>query len=79
MINNGILLRVDIHRLFDKGYITVTRNHNVEVSKAIKEEFENGRDYYRHHGKPLLILPHQDWERPGEEYLSWHNENVFIG
>jgi putative restriction endonuclease len=78
-VKNGILLRADIHRLFDKGYMTITTEHKVEVSRAIKEEFQNGRDYYKYHGNSLLILPYQDWERPGEEYLAWHNEEVFIG
>lgn len=32
-ISNGILLRTDIHTLFDKGYITIDENYIVEVSK----------------------------------------------
>lgn len=43
---NGLLLRADLHKLFDTGYITVTDSYHVEISKRIKEEFENGRDYY---------------------------------
>jgi len=45
-INNGILLRADIHKLFDADYVTVTREYQFEVNRRIKEEFENGRDYY---------------------------------
>ena len=76
-VNNGILLRADIHRLFDTGYLTVTPEHHVEVSRKIREEFENGRDYYQYHGKPLIVLPDQVWEKPGREFLKWHNERVF--
>jgi len=49
LVSNGILLRRDLHALFDKGYVTITPAMRVEVSRTIREEFENGRDYYRHH------------------------------
>jgi putative restriction endonuclease len=77
-VNNGILFRSDIHKLFDTGYVTISPDHHFEVSKRIKEEFENGRDYYAMHGK-LLQLPLDKKLRPGSEFISWHNENVFRG
>ncbi len=43
---NGLLLRRDVHSLFDAGYVTVTPEFRFEVSRRIREEFENGRDYY---------------------------------
>ena len=43
---NGLLLRRDIHSLFDAGYVTVTPDLHFEVSRRIKEEFDNGRHYY---------------------------------
>ena len=52
-VNNGLLLRADIHRLFDQGYVTVTPDHRVEVSRRLREEFENGRSYYPYQGTPL--------------------------
>jgi len=76
-VSNGILLRSDIHKLFDTGYITVTKDLKVEVSKRIKEEFMNGREYYQYHGKDLLILPQKATERPEAIYIEWHNNNVF--
>ncbi len=30
---NGLLLRSDIHKLFDSGYITITKDFKIEVSK----------------------------------------------
>lgn len=78
-IRNGLLLRSDIHTLFDSGYITVTDDYTVEVSKRLKEEFENGRDYYRHHGNKLIVLPEQEYAKPMREYLHWHNEQVYRG
>src|SRR5271166_5711235 len=45
--SNGVLLRRDIHSLFDAGYVTITPTLKFEVSRRIKEEFENGRQYYK--------------------------------
>ena len=50
---NGLLLRRDIHSLFDAGYVTVTPSRHFEVSRRIKEEFDNGRHYYELHGLPI--------------------------
>ncbi|MDE0148350.1 MAG: HNH endonuclease [Rhodospirillaceae bacterium] len=75
---NGLLLRRDIHSLFDSGYVTVTPSHHFEVSGRIKEEFENGRDYYALHGRPIAV-PTLAEQRPDPRVLSWHNEHCFRG
>jgi putative restriction endonuclease len=77
-VNNGILFRRDLHALFDKGYITISPTMHVEVSSRIKTEFENGKDYYRHHGN-LIRLPAKPADRPSPEFLEWHNNNVYRG
>ena len=76
--SNGLLLRRDIHSLFDAGYVTVTPSLNFEVSAAIREEFENGRDYYALHGTQIRV-PEELTQRPSRETLAWHNENIFKG
>jgi putative restriction endonuclease len=78
VLSNGILLRADIHKLFDAGYVTVTPDHHFLVSRRIKEEFENGRDYYALDGS-LIRLPQNPLERPDAGALSWHNEVRFQG
>ena len=78
-VNNGLLLRSDMHKLFDAGYLTVTSEYQIEVSQRIREEFENGRNYYPYHGKKLVVLPDLDFEHPGKEYLEWHNNCVYRG
>ena len=78
-LSNGILLRADIHKLYDTGYMTLTKDLRVEVSSRIKEEFENGRAYYEFHGKPLLILPQNPADHPSPEYIEWHNNNMYNG
>ncbi|MGA2468998.1 MAG: HNH endonuclease [Thermodesulfobacteriota bacterium] len=77
-VSNGILFRSDIHKLFDSGYVTISDDYHFEVSKRIREEFENGRDYYSMHGRSLYLPPDKGL-RPGSEFISWHNENVYRG
>ena len=75
-ISNGLLLRSDMHKLFDAGYITITKDHKVEISKRIREEFENGKEYYQYHGKELLNLPERQLNKPDSKFIEWHN-NIF--
>jgi len=77
-VSNGILMRRDIHALFDRGYVTITPSMTVEVSRRIREEFENGRDYYRLHGGAIR-LPADVRDHPSREYLDWHNTNIYRG
>ncbi len=77
-VDNGLLLRSDIHKLFDTGYVTITEDHRFEVSRRIKEEYENGKDYYAMHGNNLFI-PRNHTLRPSNEFISWHNEHVYRG
>lgn len=78
-ISNGILLRSDMHKLFDGGYLTITNDFKVEVSSRIKEEFQNGKEYYKYHGNDLLILPDREIDKPNENYIDWHNTNIYRG
>jgi putative restriction endonuclease len=77
-VGNGMLLRSDIHRLFDKGYLTITPAHRIEVSNRLREDFSNGRSYYPFHGKQIA-LPADRVEYPDPAMLGWHNENRFLG
>lgn len=72
-VSNGILLRSDLHNLFDLGYLTVSLDYKIEVSRRIREEFENGRDYYALHGRRLTVLPARTEAQPAREFLEWHN------
>jgi putative restriction endonuclease len=76
-VSNGILFRSDIHTLFDQGYVTVAPGGRFEVSCRIREDFENGRDYYRLAGT-RLILPDDPAKRPNDQTLRWHNEAKFL-
>jgi len=79
LVPNGLLLRSDLHILFDEGYVTVNEDLRVEVSGRIREQYENGREYYQYRGKPLLKVPGAADERPSKEFLRWHNEEKYLG
>ena len=72
-------LRSDVHKLFDTGYLTVTSDLKVEISKRIKEEFENGKEYYQFHGGDLFNLPNRIQDKPANRFIDWHNENIYKG
>ena len=78
-VSNGLLLRSDFHRLFDAGLITVTPELRVEVSPRIREEWFNGKNYYRLHGQRLITIPENQTHQPDPEYLRWHNEQRYRG
>lgn len=78
-LSNGILLRSDMHKLFDSGYLTITKDRKVEISSRIKEEYQNGKEYYQYHGKDLLYLPNKEIDRPNERFIEWHNEKIYKG
>jgi putative restriction endonuclease len=77
-IRNGLLLRADLHRLFDTGYVTVTPELCLEVSPRLREEYKNGRSYYPLHGSRLDV-PFEETNRPERQFLEWHNQHVFRG
>lgn len=59
-------------------WIGVTDNDTIlEVSRRLREEYENGRYYYLFHGNRLHHLPINLAEHPSNELLIWHNERVF--
>ncbi|MEP7219684.1 MAG: HNH endonuclease [Bacteroidota bacterium] len=77
-VSNGLLLRSDLHLLFDRGLITISPEYAIEVSGRIRELYENGRIYYALHGKEIA-LPDLVQERPARRFLEWHNQEVYKG
>ncbi len=74
---NGLLLRADFHRLFDAGLVSVTPDLRVRVSQRIKEEWFNGKVYYRLDNEPLSVVPIHPSMRPDPDRLDWHYRNRF--
>ncbi|MGH9929236.1 MAG: HNH endonuclease, partial [Pyrinomonadaceae bacterium] len=75
--SNGLLLRSDLHRLFDRGYLGVEPDTlKIRVSPRIREEFENGRDYYELDDR-VLRTPMDPFALPSIEKLTQHYATVF--
>lgn len=75
-VQNGLILRTDLHRLYDVGYVTVTPELRLEVSARLKDEFDNGRTYYEMAGRTVAV-PSDPRLRPSRDALLWHADHVF--
>lgn len=78
LVDNGLLLRSDVHRLYDRGYVTVTPDHRFLVSRRLKDDFENGEPYFPYHGQGIWVPSRHDL-RPRRDSLQWHADSVFRG
>lgn len=74
---NGLLLRRDLHALFDQHYVSIDEKMNFVVSRRIREEFENGREYYGLHGRKIAD-PVDAKHKPSVAALEKHRA-LFIG
>lgn len=77
-VDNGILLRRDLHCLYDRGYVTVTPDYLFRVGNRLRDEFKNGRSYYGLNGSAIEVPAREIW-RPKKEFLDWHVQEVFKG
>ncbi len=75
-VDNGILLRSDVHTLFDRGYLGVDQEFRLCVSPRIRNEFGNGKEFYATEGNKISLPLHPN-NQPSLEFLSWHFEEVF--
>ncbi len=65
-VSNGLLLRSDIHRLFDTGYVGVTPDYKFVVSDRLRGDFSNGRSYCALSGRPIeLPAAREEWPKGG--------------
>jgi putative restriction endonuclease len=65
-IDNGILLRSDIHRLFDLGYVTISGAGELRVSAKLRDQWHNGRVYYELERSQIRVPSDSD-SRPARE------------
>ncbi|MEJ3750039.1 HNH endonuclease [Actinomycetes bacterium KLBMP 9797] len=75
-LDNGLLLRSDVHTLYDRGYLGVDPQHRLLVSPRLRDEFGNGDQFYARAGQPIA-LPERRADRPHAEFLEWHLDEVF--
>jgi len=76
--SNGLLLRTDIHRLFDLGYVTVTGANRFAVSERLKANFDNGVHYYAMQGTEIAT-PRAGFAPPAPAALEWHRQHRYLG
>jgi putative restriction endonuclease len=75
-VSNGLLLRRDIHSVFDAGYLTFDEDLRVVVSDRVRTEFNNGNEYRRLQGEKLRLPPNPKFQ-PDPARFKWHRENRF--
>lgn len=63
-IQNGLLLRVDLHKMFDSGLLAIEENYRVIVSKIVTSEY-----YQSFNGKPIS-LPCDKYNHPSTDALK---------
>lgn len=71
-IRNGLLLRVDIHRLYDNGLIYIDKDYIIHVSHKITDT-----PYYQFNGK-MISLPIDSYDYPSKEALELKKQNFRI-
>lgn len=76
-VDNGLLLRSDVHTLFDRGYLGVDPTFKLHVSKRLRDEFGNGDEFYERAGS-VIALPERKIDQPNAEFLTWHMDQVFL-
>lgn len=75
-VDNGLLLRSDLHKLFDLGYVTVTPAGDFRVSSKLRETWMNGKIYYAM-DRQTIRMPSNSISQPSQQFLQWHNDAVF--
>ncbi|RDI05494.1 HNH endonuclease [Flavobacterium sp. AG291] len=67
-VQNGLLLRVDIHRLFDNNLIFIDGDYVIHVSDLV------GNEYYKRFDGKKITLPDIESEYPSTEALELKRE-----
>lgn len=68
-VQNGLLLRSDIHTLFDLGLLVITEDYHVKLSKAALED-----DSYANLESTQLLLPGDQAHYPSLDALGRHRK-----
>ncbi|MGQ0552699.1 MAG: HNH endonuclease [Planctomycetota bacterium] len=78
-IQNGLLLRADLHKLYDAGLITISPdNYRLKVSERVRAEYSNGHEYYDMEKDGVAVeRPKNRAAWPSPDALAWHREVVF--
>lgn len=77
-VQNGICLDALHSSAFERGLITVDLQYRVRLSSTLKDHLTTAifNDYFKRYENTVIHLPRR--ARPAAEFLSYHNENVFV-
>lgn len=75
-LDNGLVLRSDVHTLFDSGYLGIDEHHKLHVSPRLWTDFGNGKEFYSKAGE-AIALPERKADRPARDAVQWHMDEVF--
>jgi putative restriction endonuclease len=76
---NGLCLNSIHDQAFDKGFLTVTTDYKIKISDAVFEHPENESisDFFLKYNSKKISLPDKFF--PSQEFLEYHNANIFRG
>lgn len=64
-VTNGLLLRADIHTLYDVQLLSIDARCSIHVSRVLKDS-----EYWKHNGKSLTVLPNSFLAQPSPTNLE---------
>ncbi len=77
-VSNGLLLRTDVHRLYDRGYLSIDADLRLRVSPQLRAHGWNGVEFYQREEAGFRITEPIDARfSPDREALAWHYEEKF--
>lgn len=72
-VSNGLLLRTDVHRLYDRGYLSIEPDLRLRVSPQLRKHGWNGVEFYERERSGFTItIPDDPQAQPDREALAWH-------
>ncbi len=77
LVSNGLLLRSDVHTLFDRGFLGINGRHELQVSALLRQNWGNGQEFYDLAGHTIRVPEHRQ-DRPAAEAVEWHMDTVFL-
>ncbi|MDZ7876819.1 MAG: HNH endonuclease [Saprospiraceae bacterium] len=74
---NGLCLNSIHDKAFDRGFITLTSDYKVQLSKDVlmRKKDNSIKDLFLKYENQTIILP--DRYLPNPDFLEWHYQNVF--
>jgi putative restriction endonuclease len=73
---NGLLLNALHDAAFDKGFITITTDYTILVSKRLLDESESSNRYFAPLNRSKMLLPSRFL--PSKQFIEYHN-NTYMG